>query len=436
MLYPYLRNGEMFLKNLNIREITEETVKEYYLEPIMSMLAESKEVATEGDALNVLKAAGFEVSATTKSILDAFMKRSKGVCSICGKEGEIVENRAFIYPFERKIDSLVRENNRLAFCLEHAFKLYSAMAYLYIVPLGGKEKLKFFFDAEEKYFKRITHLFKNFWRERLSIESSKYFDVRFSIKPYNPHEAFFLTIHEFVKFLRRRGMIQEAIDVEKMVRVFLVYGSGQFYGSTIIEGTKLASLTKFFVTLQKSGKEIKMKKRTIQKEDSAVALFYERLEVPRGKDRKKNFIEREKFTIQLLNGKFDFVTLNKILMERRKEELPFPAYYLTWVRAYYEAFGGGGVDLETFEKVNGMGYSLGMKIRGTNLDRYLWEIFRARGFEEFVNKLVELQAKLETTLDLRPFYENEREWKVLKAILLNGMLNALYKEEGKENEGD
>ena len=47
-----------------------------------------------------------------------------------------------------------------------------------------------------------------------------------------------------------------------------------------------------------------------------------------------------------------------------------------------------------------------------------------------MNKLVELQAKLETTLDLRPIYENEREWKVVKAILLNGMLNALYSREG------
>ncbi|WP_367883757.1 hypothetical protein [Thermococcus peptonophilus] len=93
------------------------------------------------------------------------------------------------------------------------------------------------------------------------------------------------------------------------------------------------------------------------------------------------------------------------------------------------------MDKETFEKINGLGYALGKAMKGTNLERYQWELFRARGgFEEFVNKLVELQAKLETGLDLRPVYENRNEWKVVKAILLNGMLNALYG--GDKGEGD
>lgn len=72
-------------------------------------------------------------------------------------------------------------------------------------------------------------------------------------------------------------------------------------------------------------------------------------------------------------------------------------------------------------------------VRGTNLEKYVWELFRARGFEEFVNKLVELQAKLEIAMDVRPIYENEKEWKTIKAILLNGMLNAIHG--GEEDEG-
>ncbi|WP_367883756.1 hypothetical protein [Thermococcus peptonophilus] len=69
-------------------------------------------------------------------------------------------------------------------------------------------------------------------------------------------------------------------------------------------------------------------------------LFYEMLEIPRGKDRAKNFLEREEFISRLLSGRFDFVLLNGIFMERVKNKLPLPAYYLTWARSYFEAFGG------------------------------------------------------------------------------------------------
>ena len=82
---------------------------------------------------------------------------------------------------------------------------------------------------------------------------------------------------------------------------------------------------------------------------------------------------------------------------------------------------------QMFEKINKLGWDIGNKTKGTNLDSFVWEIFRTRGIEEFYNVLVELQAKLEMNMDLRPINEYEKEWRKVKAILLNGMLNALSK---------
>ncbi|BAA29238.1 hypothetical protein [Pyrococcus horikoshii] len=426
-LVPYLKNGELFLKDLGISEINEEIIEEYWARPIEELTLNFIPINDEGEGLRVLKSMGFEVSVTSREIKSAFLKRTRGVCSICGREGEVVANRAFIYPFERKIDSIVNEKNRLSFCLEHAFKLYSAMANLFIVPLG-RERLKFFFDAEEETLRRMLFMFKQFWRDRVEFEKGKV-RVGMTLRTYNPNETFFSILHEFVKFLKRRRLLQEAIDLGKLVRVFLVYGTGQFYGSEVIEGIKLVELINFLSEIQEKGRETKKYKR----QDSAVALFFENLSVPRGKDKKKNTLEREEFIRKLLDGKFDFILLNRIFMERYKRDLPLPFYYLTWVRAYFKAFGGDIVDLRTFERVNGLGYSLGKMVRGTNLEKYVWELFRARGFEEFVNKLVELQAKLEIAMDVRPIYENEKEWKTIKAILLNGMLNAIHG--GEEDEG-
>ena len=116
-------------------------------------------------------------------------------------------------------------------------------------------------------------------------------------------------------------------------------------------------------------------------------------------------------------------------MERKKSNLRFPFYYRDFIVTYMGVF---GMDKELFERINRLGYELGKEMRGTNLENFVWEIHRARGAEQFYSSLVELQAKLKTSIDLRPINEYEKGWKEAKAILLNGMLNAIYG--GKRNE--
>ncbi|WP_297504497.1 hypothetical protein [Thermococcus sp.] len=436
MLDAYLKNGELFLKSRGIREVDEETIREAYLWPVEEMSGLS--VENESEAVALLRKFGFELSGKTSEILPSFLRTSRGTCSICGREGQVVDNKAFIFPFERKIDSVVADNNRLTLCQEHAFKLYSAMAHLFTVPTGD-ETLKFFFDGPERDLRRFLRAFKGFWRERFEVTAKesggkKRYSLRINLtlSKHHPNEAFFAVLHEFVKALHNRGLIGEVSA--RTVRAYLVHRldkKGQKYRERVVEGNTLEKLIVFLDRVQGEGRETSWGRKHLEPRDSRVFLFYENLEIPRSqRDRSKNTLEREKFIGKLLAGRFDFVLLNTIMMERVKHRLPLPPYYYTWAVSYLEVFGGDVVDVETFKQVNGLGYALGQKMKGTNLERYQWELFRARGFEEFLNKLVELQARLEESLDLRPIYENEKEWKVVKAILLNGMLNALYSKEG------
>ncbi|MEN3051933.1 MAG: hypothetical protein ABC596_09015, partial [Candidatus Methanosuratincola petrocarbonis] len=127
-----------------------------------------------------------------------------------------------------------------------------------------------------------------------------------------------------------------------------------------------------------------------------------------------------------LNRKVDFEAISQIAFERQKlgELNPVPAYYGIIVTKYMEAF-GMEKELENYRRLNAFGYSLGKEVKGTNQESFVWEIFRARGFEDLLNALSELQLKLGTRQNWDPIYDMKDEWKTAKAIILNGMMNAI-----------
>ncbi|MDV3103744.1 hypothetical protein [Thermococcus waiotapuensis] len=86
MLDAYLKNGELFLRDRGITEITEETIKQAYLWPVEEMSGLSLE--SEEEAVAILRKFGFELSGKTSELLPSFTKTSKGTCSVCGKAGE------------------------------------------------------------------------------------------------------------------------------------------------------------------------------------------------------------------------------------------------------------------------------------------------------------------------------------------------------------
>jgi hypothetical protein len=149
MMDAYYRNGELFLNKLGLKkdDLDEDVIKNNYIKPAREFLGYSNvgENAKENEVIKLLRRY-FEISGKTTSILKSFQTSKNGKCSYCGDEGKVIENKSFIFPFERKVDSIVNENNRLAFCQKCAFTFYSAMAYLYKKRVEDKNLL-FFFDS-------------------------------------------------------------------------------------------------------------------------------------------------------------------------------------------------------------------------------------------------------------------------------------------------
>ena len=214
------------------------------------------------------------------------------------------------------------------------------------------------------------------------------------------------------------------------MRLVLVAGSGQIYYQKYVEVNVLDKISRFFLRIIdesiENWKKIDEKERQKKRgpEDLVFSGFFNNLTVDKGK-LSENCRLREEFTKALLDSKINFITLNEIIMERLKksEKVIVPYYYLTFVRIFMEVF---DMEKETFEKINRLGYTLGKQMKETNLDTFVWDVFRARGYEQFCSSLVELQAKLKKSIDLRPINENENRWREAKAIMLNGMLNAIY----------
>jgi hypothetical protein len=234
-----------------------------------------------------------------------------------------------------------------------------------------------------------------------------------------------------VKGLHRKKLVKDLEDTIGNVRLVLAVGSGQIYHQKYVEGNVLDKVTKFLLRLiQESTRKwqrMDEKKRPMKKTPESLVFsgFFDNLTVMRG-DFIENCRPREEFAKGLLlESKIDFVTLNEIIMERmkHKERIVMPYDYLYFITSFMEVF---GLEKEMFDRINKLGYMLGSKMKGTNLENFVWEVFRARGLEQFYNSLVELQSKLKISMDLRAINENEKSWREAKAILLNGMLSALH----------
>jgi len=375
-----------------------------------------------------------------KTIYETFRDTKSGVCSYCGKETEVFDHISYIFPLYRKIDSITPDEAKLRFCKKCGFTLYCGMAYLY---KKGKRKarkaeknIRFFFYSHD--FDALEEINKHFNNQEM-LDVSNYKEIntnRFCVSTFHPYETLFVTLFEFVKYLKRKNLIKDVGEAIKNVKLILAAGSGQIYSHRSIEGNILDKLTRFFVTIieesERIYKGIERNKRPKKAgpADLIFSGFFNNLTINKG-DFGEDCRLREEFTRHLFSEGMDFITLSAILMERKKNNQRFPPYfhYRDFIVTYMEVF---EMDKELFERINRLGYELGKEMRGTNLENFVWEIHRARGAEQFYTSLVELQAKLKTSIDLRPINEYEKGWREAKAILLNGMLNAIYG--GKRNE--
>ena len=432
MMDAYYRNGELFLNKLGLKkeDLDENAIKNNYIKPAREFLGYSNvgENAKENEVIKLLRRY-FEISGKTTSILKSFQTSKNGKCSYCGDEGKVIENKSFIFPFERKVDSIVNENNRLAFCQKCAFTFYSAMAYLYKKRVEDKNLLFFFDSYDSQTLDSVTSEMKKLQ------DPSQYMEIKSSlIKTAHPYDTMVVTIYEFIKNLY--DDYRENRDTLQLnsVSLYMVHGKEQIYYYNYIDGSTFQKISNFFfkiidesINIFKKIEEKKSKPINLGAKDLVFYGFFNELITGDDKLSEKTRL-REMFSHSMLEGKIDFIVLNEILMEKQKNKEKLPLYYTNFINNYMEAF---NLDKESFERINSLGYSLGKSMKGTNLENYIWEIFRSRGEEQFLNSLVELQLKLQRTIDLRPINEYEN-WKEAKAILLNGIVNALYGDEKKE----
>ena len=447
MIDAYFRNGKLFLAklehkkqgnelisfkqyllnyfNFNNLTIDDKYIKENFREPIKEFAGSANvgDNFTESDLLKKILIKFFEVSGKSNEILNgSFMKTNKGKCSLCNQYTDVFSNRAYIFPFERKIDSIQPEENRMQFCKKCGFTLYSAMSYLY-----AKNNLLFFFDSENMYnIEKMSIPIKTELRDPGNLNRIK---GTLALPTYYPNETIFVIIFEFAKYLEKYNLISEYQTFLNDVKLYIASESakGQLYKYYSIEGNVIEKIIEFYVKLISEGREFlkntKNEKIIEAPENLFFKGFFGNLIVNKGKLEENNRL-REKFISELLNLKVDFVTLNEIIMERNKmkEKVIVPYHYKKVISIFLEV---NNLEKEKFEKINNLGYRLGMEMKGTNLENYVWDIFRARGIEQFYQALVELQGKLGESIDLRPINESEKNWREAKSILINGILNAI-----------
>lgn len=447
MIDEYYRNGELFLAEMEKKRdeekyfeaidkivptlkgiINDDYIKENYREPIKELLgsANVSDKSTDRVLLKGLRKY-FEISGKSIGsgrLLPTFFKTKQGACSYCGRKNEVFPHVSYIFPFFRKIDSITPDSNKPNFCKGCGFMLYSGMAYLY-----QKGNLKFFFDSyDHKNIRKISIPFK----EELRDPSNSNKIRKLGVPTFHPHETMFVTLFECTKFWARKNLLKDVQDFVGKVRLVMAAGRGQIYSYRYVEGDVLDKLTEFFTKLIEESKAIykvkteKERPKKIAPEDLIFSRFFGNLTVNKG-DFEENCRLREEFTKSLLSEKINHIAANEIIMERLKkgEIFPIPPYYRFFLKSFMEVF-NMEKEKDMFEKINGLGYALGTQMKGTNLENFVWNIFRARGQEELYSSIVELQTKLQTSIDLRTINEYEKEWKKTKAILLNGILNALY----------
>lgn len=440
ILDEYYRNGEAFLLTISENKdsklwlsplesdvkIDDDFIRENFKKPVINLVGNINlgDNDTEEDVVKSIRKY-FDLSGRTKNILDkSFFNTKIGNCSFCGKKTQVFNHLVYIFPFVRKIDSIMPDNNKLRFCKECGFKLYSGMAYFY---KKGPE-IRFFFDSHD--YEKLNRINEFFGGRDLDIRDPNNFNKIRKFKgfpTYHPYDTILVIFFEFIKRLKEKNLFMELGDISSDFRLILLKGSKQFYSYEIIEGDVLNKLATFFNDLIVSGEEIHKNSdnealKKIVPGDLVFSGFFNNLFVDAGKFSESSR-KRNNFTKSLFEGKIDFIKLNEIFMERKKQNKRLPFHYKTFVSQYMEVF---NLDKESFERINKMGYALGIKMKGTNLENFVWDIFRTRGLEQFFSSLVELQAKLKINMDLRSINQYEKGWRESKAILLNGMLNAIY----------
>jgi len=364
-------------------------------------------------------------------------------CSICGSERAKL-NTALLFPFDRKLLNyycgLDEGANRLRLCsLCQRICFYSFGNIFYS---KSNDRVTIFFPNSDNY-EKIAKLGVRLKEIEISqIKDNPYSNIRPSLSKgdftYYPSEFLFPILFALYRWSKEKGD-KEILNVVEEVNIELVsYVAGR--GLAIYDSyetlTKLDDIFRIFTQFEEKIISLNKPREIKEKEPLSPTVvfnwFFNSLTIE-GKDYEAKNRLREDWTKTLLKKhKIDFITLNEIVMDNIKTKgnaYRFISFYNLMVKSILEGLNMVN-EMKVFEHVNGIGYSLGNEaenLMGKSAQSALWDIFRTRTASDFVDALVKVQIKLRTSLDLREVEANKSRWREIRAILLNGMANALFR---------
>jgi len=427
------KNGLLFLSSKVYGDIEEDHlkaivesvdgdfIKDHVLDAPSKYLGGSNVLGTitMNDLNFKLRRTGYSTAQNVQGMpADAFVNiTEKGICSRCGALGPVIGNTATICPAESEWGKgglcLSPPERRLHFCQKCAFLIYSGMAGTFRTFIKGANMRVMFDSSSYDSLWRASSTFADIDRGELN-------SLKLTIIPNGEFEAVLFAIYDFATRLTGNTTYLEQVNM------YYSFSAKPCDDGGIIQGSTLHKLARFFYSTNelRETDAIKINERG---EKPFPFQFFMSTSVTGDVRKPESSRLRNLFCQGLLNKKVDFPVITEIAFEKKRkgEGYPVPAFYKIVIAKYLEAF-GMSEEQENFRRLNGFGYSLGKSVKGTNLEGFTWEIFRARTFEEMLETMSELQLKLGNSQNWQPLLLQKDNWKTTKAILLNGMLNAIH----------
>lgn len=365
------------------------------------------------------------IEKTIKKIFNE-KESNRKICFACGKSSAF-SIRSWIYPFVIKQENFPNISNEITLCRECALKSFTA--YTTAIFYGINNFLSFivlFADTKEN-----NKILSNIIRSKLQtifISYFKNFENRTSI--CYPYELLGLILMDLTKTFEeasysniKPGAIIAGLNIKNKKKIYQTL-------STVVDLSKIIELYQKFRENIWSLNIINI--------DPFLIMFYNMQESTTSKSNRDSFIHRNKFFKSLIvendinwNATEDMLFYN---IKNKNQTIPFLDLFL---KTTLEVFNLDYKDL--YNNVSGLGYNIGHALYEANSDKakhFLFELRRKRKMEEFLDELNLIQSQIETSIDVRPFANNEKMFNKLRVFFLIGMANGLFKNNKIKNKGD
>lgn len=375
---------------------------------------------------------------TIWDVINFGIKSSNRVCTICGEKG-VKNNIVPIFPFERQIKNFFPYfdvNKRIQLCPLCQKICFYSFGNIYYNQ--SDDRVTIFFPVSDDYSKiyGISQKLKSL--KIPEMENNFFSNVRIeNLYTYYPFEYLYVVLFKlYVSHPDRYDEIYSFFQELNIHLISFISGRGLSIFDFSESVTRLDKILEMFSSLDNNINEINKKlyegNRKPLKMEFVFTAFFNDLRTDGKKFADRNRL-RESWTKILINDyKVDYLVLNNIVMSNirsRKKNYKFINFYELVIKSILEVI--SMEETKFFESINNMGYALGKEAEEKRLgESILWEIFRTRTAEDFIETLVRTQLKMRSPLDLRKIEENKARWREIKAILLNGMANALFSRGG------